>query len=51
MVHIFDHSQKAYVSGEGRKAIWQEQDMEQKVITPRVFLFARLMPKRKRMFG
>ncbi len=38
MVHIFDHSQKGYVSGEGRKAIWQEQDMERKVITPRVFV-------------
>jgi hypothetical protein len=38
MVHIFDHSQKAYVSGEGRKAIWQEQGMEQRAITPRVFV-------------
>jgi len=38
MVHIFDHSQKAYVSGEGRKANWEEQGVNQKVIIPRVFV-------------
>jgi len=37
MVHIFDHSQKAYVSGEGRKAIWRDLPVSNKKLRPRVF--------------
>jgi hypothetical protein len=37
MVHNFDHVQKAYVSGEGRKAIWRELAFCDKVLLPRTF--------------
>lgn len=37
MVHNFDHAQKAYVSGEGRKAIWQELGVSEKLLSSRVF--------------
>jgi len=38
MVHNFDHLQKAYVKGEGRKAVWGDLDWDQKTIRPRLFV-------------
>ncbi|MEE4357476.1 MAG: hypothetical protein V2I97_13515, partial [Desulfococcaceae bacterium] len=38
MVHIFDHSQKRYLHGEGRKAIWEDIPVADKMLQPRVFL-------------
>lgn len=38
LVHHFDHAQKAYVSGEGRKAKWREIGLEEKRIEPRMFV-------------
>lgn len=38
MVHIFDHCQKRYVSGEGRTAIWEDLAYSDKTIAPRVYV-------------
>lgn len=38
MVHLFDHAQKAYVSGEARTATWLDIDWSAKRIVPRVFV-------------
>ena len=38
MVHIFDHAQKRYLHGEGRKAIWEDVPIDAKVLQPRVFV-------------
>jgi hypothetical protein len=38
MVHNFDHAQKAYVDGEGRKAIWRELELGEKALCPKVFV-------------
>lgn len=38
MVHNFDHAQKEYQSGEGRKALWRELDLAQKRLISRVFV-------------
>jgi len=38
MVHNFDHAQKAYVSGEGRKAIWRDLGLYEKALYPKVFV-------------
>ena len=38
MVYIFDHSQKKYLHGEGRKAIWRDLSVVEKIIQPRVFI-------------
>lgn len=40
MVHNFDHAQKAYVSGEGRRAVWRELQVDEKQLVPRVFVNA-----------
>jgi hypothetical protein len=37
MVHIFDHAQKRYLRGEGRKAIWEDIPIAEKALQPRVF--------------
>jgi hypothetical protein len=41
MVHIFDHCQKRYVSGEGRTAIWEDIPVSDKTISPRVYVSMR----------
>ncbi len=38
MVHIFDHCQKAYFEGEGRKAKWEDLDFNNKALKPRAFV-------------
>ncbi len=38
MVHNFDPAQKRYLAGEGRKALWEIEPMEAKVLVPRVFV-------------
>lgn len=38
MVHIFDHCQKRYLQGEGRKAIWEDIPFGEKALQPRVFV-------------
>jgi len=38
MVHNFDHAQKQYISGEGRKAIWSELVINNKFLRSRVFV-------------
>ncbi|MEE4355703.1 MAG: N-6 DNA methylase [Desulfococcaceae bacterium] len=38
MVHLFDHSQKRWLHGEGRKAIWEDIPVTEKILQPRVFL-------------
>jgi hypothetical protein len=38
MVHQFDHTAKAYVSGEGRGAKWRDLDLPQKAIVPHFFV-------------
>jgi len=38
MVHQFDHCQKAYVSGSGRRARWQELGWQEKRIAPHFFV-------------
>gem|GEM_PF-740193 len=38
MVHNLDHAKKAYVSGEGRRAIWAELPVAAKVLASRVFV-------------
>ncbi|GBC61605.1 hypothetical protein DENIS_2567 [Desulfonema ishimotonii] len=38
MVHIFDHAQKRYLRGEGRKAIWEDIPVAEKLLQPRVFV-------------
>ncbi len=38
MVHQFDHAQKRYVSGEGRRAVWSDQSLVDKAMVPRVFV-------------
>ncbi len=38
MVHLFDHSQKRYLRGEGRKAVWEDIPVSEKILQPRVFL-------------
>jgi hypothetical protein len=38
MVHNLDHAKKAYVSGEGRKALWAELPVDAKALVPRVFV-------------
>ena len=38
MVHIFDHCQKAYIAGEGRKAIWEDISITEKILKPRTFV-------------
>ncbi len=38
MVHLFDHSQKKYLNGEGRKANWEDIPFDRKAINPRVFV-------------
>lgn len=40
MVHNYDHAQKAYVSGEGRKAVWAELGIDDKALVPRAFVLA-----------
>ncbi|MGE0082802.1 MAG: N-6 DNA methylase [Desulfococcaceae bacterium] len=37
MVHIFDHSQKRYLRGQGRKAVWEDIPVSEKMLQPRVF--------------
>lgn len=38
MVHQFDQCQKAYVSGSGRRANWQELELQEKRIVPHYFV-------------
>ncbi|QTA78233.1 Putative SAM-dependent DNA methylase, adenine-specific [Desulfonema limicola] len=38
MINIFDHSQKRYLRGEGRKAIWEDIPISEKMLQPRVFV-------------
>ena len=38
MVHNFNHAQKEYVSGEGRKAIWKEQELDSQTLKSRIFV-------------
>jgi uncharacterized protein (DUF433 family) len=38
MVHQFDHSQKAYVTGSGRRARWEEIPWDEKRIVPHYFM-------------
>ena len=38
MVHLFDHAQKRYLHGEGRKAIWEDVPYIEKALQPRVFV-------------
>ncbi len=38
IVHIFDHCQKRYVSGEGRTAIWEDLAHSDKKIIPRMYI-------------
>jgi hypothetical protein len=38
MVHQFDHCQKAYVSGSGRRAKWEELAWNEKRIVPHFFV-------------
>jgi hypothetical protein len=38
MVHNFDHAQKCYLSGQGRKAVWRELSVDEKRIGPRMFV-------------
>ncbi len=38
MVHIFDHTQKRYLRGEGRKAIWEDISINDKQIQSRIFI-------------
>ncbi len=38
MVHNFEHAQKAYVGGEGRKTIWKDIELEDKRLASRVFV-------------
>ncbi|TNF32978.1 MAG: hypothetical protein EP329_08850 [Deltaproteobacteria bacterium] len=40
MVHQLDHAQKAYESGEGRRAVWSELDLAEKRLRSRVFVAA-----------
>lgn len=40
MVHQFDHCQKAYIRGSGRRAKWQELPWDQKRIVPHYFVAA-----------
>jgi hypothetical protein len=42
MVHQFDHAAKAYVSGEGRGAKWDELSFGQKVLVPHFFIHTNL---------
>jgi len=42
MVHQFDHAAKAYVSGEGRGAKWDELSFGEKVLVPHFFIHANL---------
>ncbi len=42
MVHNFDHAQKAYQSGQGRKAVWSEIPVAEKRLQPRVFSLGKL---------
>ncbi len=37
MVHQFDHAAKAYVTGEGRGAIWRDLDLNSKAIIPHFY--------------
>jgi hypothetical protein len=38
MVHQFDHAAKAYISGEGRGAKWEDLDILQKALIPHFFV-------------
>jgi hypothetical protein len=38
MVHNLDHAQKAYVRGEGRRAVWEDAELNKKQLCPRVFV-------------
>jgi hypothetical protein len=38
MVHIFDHCQKKYLEGEGRKAKWENIDFDEKHLSPRMYI-------------
>jgi len=38
MIHNFDHSQKRYLRGEGRKAIWEDMPISEKILQSRAFL-------------
>jgi uncharacterized protein (DUF433 family) len=38
MVHQFDHCQKAYISGSGRRAKWEELGWDEKEIVPHYFM-------------
>jgi hypothetical protein len=38
MVHNLDHAKKAYVSGEGRRAIWAELPVDAKALAARAFV-------------
>ena len=40
MVHQFDHSQKAYLAGSGRRARWEEMRWNEKRIVPHYFMAA-----------
>src|ERR1019366_2058437 len=44
LLHQFDHSAKAYVTGEGRGAKWQDLDMKSKAIVPHFFVEALAYP-------
>jgi uncharacterized protein (DUF433 family) len=50
MVHQFDHCQKAYISGSGRRAKWEELHWDEKEIVPHYFvgrgIFSQTYPDR-----
>jgi len=52
MVHQFDPAAKAYVSGEGKRQVWQPLDWNEKHLKPHFFvsrkLFAALLPEQVR---
>ena len=52
MVHQFDPAAKAYVSGEGKKQVWEHLDWHEKHLRPHYFvsakLFAVMLPRQQR---
>jgi hypothetical protein len=38
MVHNFNHAQKKYLRGEGRKAIWREQELDAQILSSRIYV-------------
>ncbi|MEI8095331.1 MAG: hypothetical protein WCG80_14065 [Spirochaetales bacterium] len=40
MVHLYDHAQKAYVEGEGRRAVWRTLALGEKHLHSRVYVCA-----------